>query len=214
MDKYYKYLAFGHPCSNRRKWTKDVFENNRLHLAHFTDLNDPMEAVFNASQLTCENIRQIRALKPNIVIGCFSKCYSDVLMWSHYADGHKGCCVEFEIPSMEDDRIIPVSYQPTINGPEGNELLDQCYDILSSKLKPWEYEQEHRYLRCISNDVLESQYVEINITKVYLGTKLPPKSYDYYEKLILKIKPDLDIQQIQPKQLTWWDGEEHPKCLQ
>lgn len=52
MPKYYKYITFGRSNSKRRKWTMDIFRNNRLYLGHFNDLNDPIEAMFNANRLT------------------------------------------------------------------------------------------------------------------------------------------------------------------
>jgi len=33
----------------------------------------------------------------NSSVACFSRCCSDFLMWSHYASGHKGICLEFEV---------------------------------------------------------------------------------------------------------------------
>ena len=60
----------------------DIFINKHLHLGHFSEMNDPMEAMFNASELTNYQIQQIKLKKPNIVIGCFSKTYSDVLMYA------------------------------------------------------------------------------------------------------------------------------------
>ena len=123
MPKYYKYIPFGRSNSKRRKWTMDIFRNNRIYLGHFNELNDPMEAMFNASELTNYQIQQIKLKKPNIVIGCFSKTYSDVLMWTHYADNHLGCCVEFEI--IEGDYLEPITYDTQIVNQAGKAAHDQ-----------------------------------------------------------------------------------------
>ena len=182
----------------------DIFRNNRLYLGHFNDLNDPMEAMFNASELTNYQIQQIKLKKPNIVIGCFSKTYSDVLMWTHYADNHLGCCVEFEI--IEGDYLEPITYDTQIVNPSEAGLLEQCIDILTHKLSPWQYEQEVRYLKVIDPEST-NRYLSINITKVYLGSKLTQKSVNHYKQLISRYSPDVDIQQVQIDELTWWNGE-------
>lgn len=41
--------------------------------------------------------------KPHFVIGCFAQSYSDILMWAHYADSHKGCCIEFEVSHNDEE---------------------------------------------------------------------------------------------------------------
>ena len=204
MPKYYKYIPFGRSNSKRRKWTMDIFRNNHIYLGHFNELNDPMEAMFNASELTNYQIQQIKLKKPNIVIGCFSKTYSDVLMWTHYADNHLGCCVEFEI--IEDDYLEPITYDSQIVNPSKVSLLEQCIDILTHKLSPWQYEQEVRYLKVIDPEST-NRYLSINITKVYLGSKLTQKSVNHYKQLISRYSPDVDIQQVQIDELTWWNGE-------
>lgn len=58
----------------------------------------------------------IRAFLEVVKISCFSKENDNLLMWSHYADGLRGFCIEFDedlILSNELDKeasIIPVSY--------------------------------------------------------------------------------------------------------
>ena len=206
MPKYYKYIPFGRSNSKRRKWTMDIFINKHLHLGHFSEMNDPMEAMFNASELTNYQIQQIKLKKPNIVIGCFSKTYSDVLMWTHYANNHLGCCIEFELDIMDGDFVRSIMYDNHIVNHSEDGLLEQCIDILTHKLSPWKYEQEVRYLRVTDSDST-NPYLSISITKVYLGSKLSPKSVNHYKQLISLYLPDVNIQQVQIDELTWWNGE-------
>ena len=37
---------------------------------------------------------------------CFSEKKDDILMWSHYADGHKGFCLEFITPKHNRDQEV------------------------------------------------------------------------------------------------------------
>ncbi len=35
-------------------------------------------------------------IKDSLLVSCFSETCDSILMWSHYADSHKGVCIEFE----------------------------------------------------------------------------------------------------------------------
>src|SRR5437764_2784903 len=69
-------------------------------------------------------------------IACFSATVTDIMMWSHYADGHRGFCLEFDTAVPPFSRALEVVYfekPPTINpvdvlvqepsDDESNELL-------------------------------------------------------------------------------------------
>jgi hypothetical protein len=38
----------------------------------------------------------------NFAVACFSETNDDFLMWSHYASGHSGVCLEYEFPIVEE----------------------------------------------------------------------------------------------------------------
>lgn len=213
MLRYYKYIPFGRSNSKRRKWTMDIFKNNHLYLGHFNELNDPMEAMFNANDLTSQHIKQIQSLKTNILIGCLAQTYTDILMWTHYADNHHGCCIEFEINRIDGDYLEPMNYSTQIEAPQYSNILGESVNILTHKLQPWEYEQEIRYLRQIDRIDYDAHYVNINIITVYLGVKLSKKSATYYQKLITQISPSITIRQLRTEELTWWDGERNKIVL-
>lgn len=71
-----------------------------------------------------------------------------VLMWSHYADSHGGCCLRFKISAHDPyfARAFPVRY--TKDRPEVDLLKDSYDDRLDKSLLIkadfWEYEREYR----------------------------------------------------------------------
>jgi hypothetical protein len=75
-----------------------------------------------------------RALQ-NIGIFCLSEQNDDILMWSHYADCHRGICLEFS--NIPDGHLHPVEYRkdyPSFNFFElmrDNELLKKVLLIKS-----------------------------------------------------------------------------------
>lgn len=87
-----------------------------------------------------------------------SKNALNILMWSHYADYHRGFVLEFRIPTkgvkrdlvLSTDRLLPfpVTYQvgrPRIDiGSYAQETL--LHKILLTKSTNWEYEEEERVI--------------------------------------------------------------------
>ena len=78
----------------------------------------------------------------------FTKSHRDLLMWSHYADGHRGVCMVFSTAHDIDTFIsaLPVSYQQSLPVIEysqdiGGDLVKKAF---LTKAKPWRYEDERR----------------------------------------------------------------------
>ncbi len=87
---------------------------------------------------------------------CFTEKNSNLPMWSHYANGHTGVCLEYDISSISDvyiiNRLLPVKYVSKL--PDGTSLLSQDETskfsfmdyILMHKLLDWSYETEWRLI--------------------------------------------------------------------
>jgi hypothetical protein len=123
----------------------------RLKIATINDLNDPFEFLGPASA-----DRQIRKafqetknqLAANRGILCFSRNWKNPVLWSHYADRHRGLCLGFEMP---DEYLTPVKYSSTRMDPNlllaaGDEKSREVEmrKILSTKYSHWRYESEVR----------------------------------------------------------------------
>jgi hypothetical protein len=86
---------------------------------------------------------------------CFSEHRDNILMWSHYSDGHKGFCLEFDKKLLEAWKFCrPVNYDGNEKYlsfkefneafPDNNGKLIQL--LLLRKSKHWEYESEWRII--------------------------------------------------------------------
>jgi len=103
-------------------------------------------------------------------ICCFSDIKTNILLWSHYANLHRGICIEFKpdyskYPFCNIKRVTYTENKPSLNYRKKNYV-----DLLSIKFKNWEYESEYRIIVPKSNDVS----VEIDpkeITRVIVGYK-------------------------------------------
>lgn len=85
----------------------------------------------------------------------FSETWESVLMWSHYADEHRGICLEFDTSELPHPNLAPVRYdgdrsvkasdvyawRVVNDSPSGATVFDSHFH---SKAPDWHYEQEWR----------------------------------------------------------------------
>lgn len=74
---------------------------------------------------------------------CMAKEPDNILMWSHYADSHKGVCFKFDL--LQDDvflNTVPVDYNPEYL--EFDTLNGNPAPIITRKSPEWHYEHEYR----------------------------------------------------------------------
>ncbi len=97
------------------------------------------------------------------------------LMWSHYADSHKGFCIGFDTTLLYDvvnGSLGPVYYEDEV---PKLRLFGDTFDFhskqLATKSKVWEYEEEFRIVK--SNASKETiKYPKEMIKQIYLGCKM------------------------------------------
>lgn len=91
-------------------------------------------------------------------ITCFSNIFNNDLMWSHYADKHKGIVLKFkkDLNGTLAPNLLPVKYfrkYPIIdidNIPK-EQLISIIYQVICSKKKDWKYEMEWRAVNTGNN---------------------------------------------------------------
>ena len=127
---------------------------------------------------------------------CFSETGGASLMWSHYADSHRGACIVVQVPSLLTDRrfaIQAVDYVDDLRRwniarerrlygttDEFDVRFDQA--VLASKTREWSYEREYRLIAHSRGrvDVPESAVVGF-IT----GVRMSDARHDYLSDLIV-----------------------------
>lgn len=129
-------------------------------------------------------------------ITCFSKRNNSILMRSHYADSHKGVCIEFENDDSMMKDVIYTDKRAHINISKALEVIFG-YDFVNKKISyknkelmscllmpfftkssDWSYEKEVRCL--LSKDDYnikgvkfdnEHMFLQLKIKKIYVGIK-------------------------------------------
>jgi hypothetical protein len=133
-DKLYKYTA--------TKNVQHFINSNSIYLAKPTQFNDPFDCPFNG---------KIWEKMKKIGISCFSAKNDNSLMFSHYADEHRGACLVFDPQHFNDlsnrwnenvgGRIQQVIYYDKF--PRFDEKREPAR-IVTAKHRDWSYEREYR----------------------------------------------------------------------
>ena len=159
MEPLYKYRTL-----QNWKFVLDALLKSRLYAATFEDLNDPMEGLFKYEQsLVNEHILDdLYKDKKKLRICSLSRTPTNDLMWSYYADGHSGICLE--IKPRGSVVVMPVDYSgiATLSESRGPEF---AYTILSRKERFWQHEEESRV-------ITTGKYVKVKVCRVIFGRKI------------------------------------------
>ncbi len=149
--RLYKFSRAEHSLDNLRK--------RRVKVSTLDDLNDPFE--FQPFRLPTKEYRKAwskirQQLWKEKGIISFSKSWNNPVIWSHYADGHKGLALGFDIDS---NLLADVSYRKTrmlapriLDLPIG-EALSHVSRAMRTKYEHWVYEEEARlFASCKERD--------------------------------------------------------------
>ena len=125
----------------------EALRKQRLKIARIDELNDPFE-LLGWNLQDGEFRAGVRAWKKqrNAEIGiiCLSWNWKHPLLWSHYADKHKGIAIGFDVP--DDGPFRRVRYQRNrLQAPQAHWPGDADLErLLLTKSTAWEYETEYR----------------------------------------------------------------------
>lgn len=81
---------------------------------------------------------------------CFGKDASNVLMWSHYCESHKGFILKFDVLSNPEFFLTPLNVQYQKDYPIYNHLRDSkdiVHKLIRTKSLHWKYEKEVRIVK-------------------------------------------------------------------
>jgi hypothetical protein len=172
--------------------------NGELWFDTVESMNDPLEGhYFLAGDK--RGVYSIREEKARYTICATSGTKENVLLWAHYADGHKGLCLGIEVNdnlctrlqiANDEKRYIKnqnrifsgnkIVFAPVVY--ESEELLFKNIEesateatailILSAKSNHWSYEKEFRFFKRFSDDIIIKGYHRIGkVKELVLGKK-------------------------------------------
>ena len=173
----------------------DIFENNRIYLPTYTELNDPLEgAVMNLNILgkmgggiaraaDLEDVI-VKEYKEKYRILSLSEDNNNPQLWAHYAGDYTGICLCFYVNDVFEE-IKKIEYYDKaidLNVKNTRELSGFVQESFFKKLKGWEYEKEWRLLKKTSQRFL--RYNNGTLSGIIIGHKMSSEVKDFIVKSI------------------------------
>lgn len=143
------------------------FEGQQKNLLHDEDFREKFDESIREK---IENDFGIISLAPNPF---------NYLMWSHYANCHKGFCIGFDRDILNETvqgSLGPVNYDNDI--PKFRlfeDIPDFLIKLLGTKSKVWEYEEEYRIIKMNASKQI-IKYPKEMIKEIFLGCKMELKN--------------------------------------
>jgi len=195
--RVYKFLSATHAL-------EDLAEH-RIKISEFSDMNDPFELQGVNFYSERADVRQedIDAITQSIVdhfygtVGalCLSRDWKNPVLWSHYADKHKGICLGFEVAAeieiqepnyvkcQERACVDPMFSEAATKRASGDlkspapKSQETFLRLLSTKFDAWRYEDEVRLLVRRDEKVGDFYFYpfddKFKLTDVILGVRCP-----------------------------------------
>ncbi|WP_400078292.1 DUF2971 domain-containing protein [Winogradskyella sp. R77965] len=199
----YKYRG----SDDRKIFERDLnsIERNYFWASDFSNLNDPCETTITSDQLinqskfvlpffgknskekfkpVLEAVDTLLAFTRKIGIYSLSKTYNDELLWAHYANSHKGFCIEYDLdillqtyksnniyqfPVVYKKNPPSIDFQDVIKSSESDTIVRKMAGYKSLR---WKYEEE---IRIVIDDFGIHSYDYQALKSIYFGLRMPEK---------------------------------------
>jgi hypothetical protein len=146
-----------------KHWALEAIRQRRLKISLFNDMNDPFE-LLGAELKTRRDKAELKQLRDetSATLGalCFSQACGNPVLWSHYADKHRGLCFGFDI---HEDSAHEISYRGERLQQIEKEFMEGASEILghrllTTKFEHWRYEDEVRLIIRLEDAIHERDF--------------------------------------------------------
>lgn len=186
--------------------------NNEISVSPSKNMNDPFDSIINLwgseEQLkeTCKEHKHIKNLSRSFDYfrirsfcnGNTEDALNSLLMWSHYADEHRGYCIKYKLSkhfikqdendSFEHMFLKPIIYRKDEEKVDISGMTSINTDLaFATKHESWKYEKEVRLI--VYNPNKEDAFYGIPLDKdscieaIYFGCKCDPKTINTIKNL-------------------------------
>ncbi|MGZ9669577.1 DUF2971 domain-containing protein [Pseudomonas sp. GNP014] len=97
-----------------------------------------IDIIKNGDPILDKTHLRIREKLKNVGIYSLSSVNDEILMWSHYADNHKGFCIGFDTlhkNTIPQTKLFPVNYKDTFSDLNDPEIIIKFYTDIFSKYR-------------------------------------------------------------------------------
>jgi hypothetical protein len=184
IDWYQKICPQPIRNSLRVKWEKFLLNSPEARAEFTMTLSDHIQAILF--------VRGIYCLTPNP---------ESTEMWSHYADNHRGICLEFDVDNALFRMARSVVYcekYPRWLPQEITGAPERVMDLILTKADNWAYEREFRIVNGEANGVSDTQDEFFRLPRGALKSVIVGclGNYAAVRKVVREYAPDLPIHRV------------------
>lgn len=191
---------FVYTTEEQKKFFSNLESDGRISQKEYMDLiKNPTKIIEQEWEKTIENIRN------NLKIFCLSEVNNDVMMYSHYADSHKGICVEFLVsdePFFDSLNYIHyVEKFPVFHpfGPDMNLIRKELAELeVLTKSYYWCYEKEWRIIKS-DPDTFNYRFSPQSLSSIIFGYQTPVADRLLIERIISKSLSPIQLKEATKK---------------
>lgn len=186
---------------------KDII-NKEITVSHPKVMNDPFDTIYLQwlDYYNPNNDKERKHIKPmleamgNVRIRCFvnnkmkRSPVSNILMWSHYADSHRGMCLEYRFSDefmnqTNDDSVLRFRKVIYKREPLSIKSKQMTTDIgLLRKCNAWKYENEVRLISFAPDRKDDFIPIKLDdgsyISRVFFGMNCPKRDIDTVRSIL------------------------------
>ena len=168
-------------------WAEDTDEARKSRMSKFLqDKTIKTDTRNIVASILIKNVKEgLKKDFDNLGIVCLTEKPDNILMWSHYADGHRGFCLEFNTsfaPFSGAEKVKYAKKLPILRLKDDPDL-DLTRDIVLTKSKGWAYEKEWRIIR--EGGDTGVIYESASLTGIYFGCAMPKSQKGILTKIFL-----------------------------
>jgi hypothetical protein len=180
QETLYKYLADA----------RHVLEAGFIRASQRSALNDPLEAQYcidslrrlfvaleYSKKMVNYSLKVVKTLLEEVGVVCLTETRDNLLMWSHYADNHKGLVLRFRFNSMTNEGIFNSLFP-----------IESCYDagpcaqgFFEGNFEPVKYRKQPKF-RIDTFDRSYSFDHNVDVLNIVTGILLQKSDEWIYEK--------------------------------
>lgn len=197
-------------------YSKNIFEDRLIEIFTFYNDLDYFDSIVNISEIELQKKMFDDYIFLTIDVNEYgiwsgSKTSTCPVLWGHYADNHRGICIEYQLTDDDKNNVINFPEEEafkTINVNYTNEPLDifslddesltKLTDIIiNTKYIKWDYEKETRLINYKQG---LNKFNKKSLKRIIFGYKTSPKERYALCKLLahLNYKAGLYIAKVQP----------------
>ena len=136
-------------------------------------------------------------------IYCLTPKPTSNLMWSHYANNHRGICLEFHTGNPLFSGAKEVVYRPDYPRWLPHEVDKTGVEMFLCKSDDWKYEEEFRIIGGLD---MEKEYLNLDgeyfylppgaLQSVIVGCEADEADYDAVRKMVSDHSPDVSVRRV------------------